>query len=86
MSAWLIRNFYLVGIFGQKCIMMDLGGIYCRQSAHISRHKDIFVTNVVITRELLTFHEKSLRTKMSAWLIRDFYLVGILVRNALWWT
>ena len=34
MSAWLIRNFYLVGIFGQKYILVDLGGIYCRQSAH----------------------------------------------------
>ena len=38
MSAWLIQNFYLVGIFGQKCILVDLGGIYCRQSAHFDTY------------------------------------------------
>ena len=43
MFAWLIQNFYLIGFFGQKCIIEELWAICCHQGIYISDTTKILI-------------------------------------------
>ena len=90
--AWLIQNFYLVGFFGQKCIIEELWAICCHRGICISDttkilifvHMGVFMT-VCWTTLMCTWREiiflwrgKLTRTFFCCW---NFSYVSIISEN-----